>query len=226
MKIIVIILISLAAIWFTWAQIGRHAEWDAGESPIEIVQSLQIDSLCSKNIVAIQPYMLAADYRSEKHFYEKLKSYFERAKQREYFHDNTVVILPEYIGTWLVVSGEKNSAVESETINAAMTTMVLSNPFDFIQSLFNGIDETDAFAAALFRMKAETMANQFASACKQLASEYKVTISAGSIVLPGPSVKDNTIQVNEKAPFYNVSFLFTPAGIDPQLIRKSYPISS
>jgi hypothetical protein len=45
-------------------------------------------------------------------------------------------------------------------------------------------------------------------------------------VLPGPSVKDKTIEVNEKEPLYNASFIFTPSGIEQQVVKKSFPITS
>jgi predicted amidohydrolase len=226
MKIVVALFLFAIAIWVTWAQLGRNTEWVESKSPIEIVQSIKIDTTCAKNIVAIQPYMLTEDYTTEAHFYQKLKTYFERARQKEYFTKNTIVVLPEYIGTWLVVSGEKKSVLEAETINGAMTIMVLSNPLDFIYSLFDGLDEEDSFAAALFRMKSQQMATQFASACKQLAAEYQVTISAGSIVLPAPTVNGSNIEVNKKGPLYNVSFVFNPTGIEQKIIKKSYPITS
>jgi hypothetical protein len=76
-------------------------------------------------------------------------------------------------------------------------------------------------------MKSEAMANIYSEAFKELAKTYQVTINAGSIVLPGPSVLSNEIRVDPTQSLYNTSFIFYPDGeIDTKVIRKSFPIKS
>jgi len=171
--------------------------------------------------------MVPEDYISHLHFKEKLKRYFEAAKQAGYFHQNTVVLLPEYLGTWLVINGEKTSVADAHTINGAMALMILSNPLRFIQAYQHLQNESDAVAASIFRMKHESMAEIYGEVFKELASTYGVTINAGSIVLPGPRVESNMILTDINQPLYNTSFIIYPDGtIDTQLIRKSFPIKS
>lgn len=225
MKTFFIIVLSIFLLWSLWTEWDRTNQWTESKSEIESLHTIRADSGCTRNIVAIQPFMLTTDYLSEKHFYEKIKTYFEKARDAGYLKKNTVVILPEYIGTWLVIASEKKSVAEAETLHGAMAIMAASNPLFFVRSLTDNQDERSSFAAAIFRMKARFMADFYASTFKQLAHDYEVTISAGSIVLPGPSVNNNTIKVNTSEPLYEASFVFTPTGIEQEVVKKSYPTS-
>ena len=210
-----------------WAPLGRTLEWKDPDPAIDHREVIQIDSTCQRNIVGIQPYMLPEDYMSEGHFYEKMKSYFEAAAQSGYFGERTVVLLPEYLGTWLVVSGEKKGISETSHINSAMTLMILSNMSRFAQAWLLNHDEEDVVAATLFRMKAREMARIYSEVFTDLASRYHVTINAGSILLPDPVVENNVIRVNPFKPLFNSSFVFYPDGrIDTQVIKKAFPITS
>jgi len=219
--------IVLLLVWIVWIQIGRGAKWTSSDPALDHKEVIQSDAACDQNIVGIQPYMLAHDYLSQQHFYEKLKAYFEEAKQAGYFNKNTVVLLPEYLGTWLVINEEKTSVAEAQTITGAMAIMVLSNPVRFVRSYIHHQKEADVVAASIFRMKSETMSTIYGDVFKELAKSYQVTVNAGSIVLPGLSVINNKITVDPAQPLYNTSFVFHPDGmIDEQTVRKSFPIVS
>lgn len=222
-----LIVVILLVVWITWSQIGRHTKWTSSESALDHKELIQSDSTCQRNVVGIQPFMVTNDYLSQQHFQEKLKAYFEEAKQAGYFNQNTVVLLPEYLGTWLVINEEKSAVAKAKTITGAMSIMVLSNPIKFVQSWFHHQTESDVVAASIFRMKSKTMADIYGNVFKKLAKTYQVNINSGSIVLPGPSIANNEIVVDATQPLYNSSFVFHPDGsIDQQVIQKSFPISS
>jgi predicted amidohydrolase len=156
-----------------------------------------------------------------------MRGYLEEAKKAGYLHSATVVLLPEYLGTWLVTENEKDGVATASTIQSSMTLMVLSNPIKFLGSFFQHQGEQDRFAAGLFRMKAKSMATIYSNTFRKLAREYQVTINAGSIVLPGAHVQDTVIDVREDQPLYNSSFIFYPTGlIDERVVKKSFPIHS
>lgn len=227
MKKFFLFILIIVGLWAIWSSVGRTTEWKKPDGNIEVVESFTHDSVCSKNIVGIQPYMVPADYLSEGHFYEKIKLYFDEAQRAGFFHKNTVVLLPEHLGTWLVISGEKTSVAETPHLNKAMTLMVLSNIPKFICSYFNNHKEQDVFAASLFRMKAPKMAQIYSEVFKKLASTYQVTINAGSIVLPDLTINKNNIDVKVSGPLYNTSFIFYPDGsIDKKIIKKSFPTTT
>lgn len=74
-------------------------------------------------------------------------------------------------------------------------------------------------------MKADAMAESYTKVFSKLAALYQVTIVAGSILLPNPSVLNHALKAGD-GPLYNVSAVFRPDGdVAPQLIRKVYPIT-
>lgn len=222
----VILLVTLVA-WMGWSYLGRSYSDLPPTNTTNVYHQSLGDSTCRRNVVGIQPYMVPSDYLSEDRFYSKLDGYFQEARRQGYFRSNTVVLLPEYLGTWLVIAGEKSGVAESQTITGAMTLIVLSNPFKTLWSVFRNQGEADRIAAAIFRMKAKQMAAIYSQVFTRLAKNYGVTINAGSIVLPGPHVADGQIRVDPSEPLYNTTFIFHPIGVvDGQLVRKSFPITS
>jgi len=227
MRKFLLVIVVILVVWVVWIRIGRHAEWTEPVTALDVKEIVYTDSICQRNVVGIQPYMLTSDYLSQRHFYEKLKAYFEESKQAGYFNKNTVMLLPEYLGTWLVINDEKSSVAKAKTVTGAMAIMVLSNPIKFIQSWLQHQNESDQVAASIFRMKGESMAGIYGDTFKELAKRYQVTINSGSIVLPGPSIANNEIRIDSSQPLYNTSFIFYPTGeIDQHVIRKSFPINS
>ncbi|MVM39830.1 hypothetical protein GO730_23155 [Spirosoma sp. HMF3257] len=74
-------------------------------------------------------------------------------------------------------------------------------------------------------MKARQMAYEYQLTFDMLAAQFKVTMIAGSILLPNPSVKNGKLVVSD-GPLYNVSAVFRPDGkLEPQLTKKVYPIA-
>ncbi len=227
MKKLFVLLSLIIIAWALWMYTGRKHAWTKSELALDLTEELLVDSACTKNVVGIQPYMLPQDYLSETRFYEKMRGYFEEARSAHYFTPNSVVLLPEYLGTWLVINEEKRSVAEARSIQSAMTWIVLSNPFSFLKYFLKHQDESDRFAATIFRMKSEAMASIYGNTFKKLAKEYGVTINAGSIVLPGAIVQNNQITVEPSRPLYNTSFVFLSTGeIDTRIVKKSFPISS
>ena len=227
------ILISGYAAWlivlFGWGRLGD------GDSPVYNVANQSTISRVERintnagrgNLLGIQPWMTPADYHDGLRFRQKLQAYLQTAKDSGLIiPQKTVVVFPEYLGTWLVASDEPNRVYTSQTVQAALTTMVLASPVLFwraYRSVPDGV--TDRTKYALFAMKARPMAETYRLTFDLLAAEFAVTIVAGSILLPDPSVRNGKLVVGN-GPLYNVSAVFHPDGrIDPQLVRKVYPIT-
>jgi Carbon-nitrogen hydrolase len=219
-----IILAVVLAIYFTWAGAGRKRP--ALDIRLEIDSSYVINQDAGKgNVVGINPYMIPIDYASEQHFYAKLDGYLQAAKMEGWLSAKTVVVFPEYIGTWLVVEGEKNSIYKSETINKALTTLVSSNFFSYMRAWFTSPDEVkDKIKYSVFASKGETIARIYRKVFSDLAKKYQVTIIGGSVLLPNPYISDDRIRV-KKGQLYNVTAIFNPDGrMQSQLVKKSFPI--
>jgi hypothetical protein len=175
------------------------------------------------NLVGVQPFMLPDDYRSADTFRTKLDGYLNVAARRGWLGDRTVIVFPEYVGTWLVAAGEKPRVVQASTIAAAMQALVLSHPLRFVRALPSARAE-DAVKYSLFRLKAPVMAGIYHAVFSGLAREYGVTIVAGSIVLPSPGISGGDLVIGD-GELYNVSAVYRPDGSPHEdLVRKVFPI--
>jgi len=176
------------------------------------------------NLLGIQPYMLAADYASEETFYEKLDGYFEAAGQKGWLNPYTVAVLPEYLGSWLVILREKGRVYQAKTINQAMRPIVLHHPWTFLQELWSA-RENNKVNASIFRLKAAQMAQAYQTVFSKLAKKFGVTIVGGSILLPSPTIQNGVLKTGQ-GPLYNVSAVFKPDGqLHPALSVKSFPVA-
>ena len=161
------------------------------------------------NLLGIQPFMRRADYASEAAFYARLNDYFHLAAERGWLNPRALVVLPEYLGTWLVAAGESPSATASTTIQQAMRSLVLAHLPSFAGQMLRA-KEKNRVNASLFRLKAAGMANIYTTVFSRLAKEYQTTLVAGSILLPNPRVVDGRRAARRRQP--GKRFLRFPPG--------------
>ncbi|GHB49943.1 carbon-nitrogen hydrolase [Mongoliitalea lutea] len=212
-----------------WANVGYSLEAISTEPYISLVSDINPNDSESSagNIVGIQPYMLPSDYLSEELFFEKMDNYFTEAAKAGFLGDKTIVLLPEYIGTWLVIANEKVAVSKASTLTGAMATLLLSNPISYFKNYRLSISDEDRIASTLFRMKSKEMARIYSATFQKLSKTYGIHIVAGSINLPGAEVIDGKLTVNPEKPIHNTSFIFIPTGeILPYAVEKAFPIDS
>lgn len=227
MRHLISLLILLLFIWLVWSYSGRNMPLEEAKARISVIQEINPSDSLDRNVIGIQPYMEVADYFNQAKFADKIRLYLIEADRKELIGRKTIVLFPEYIGTWLVLEGEKHVLAKKETLKAALTTMVLSNFFDFSLAYLKTSKEEDRSASALFRMKAKTMVASYYLTFSELAKASKIHIAAGSIILPGPTVVDGMIHVNPNGPLYNAAFVFGPDGkVIGEPILKAFPIES
>jgi hypothetical protein len=177
------------------------------------------------NLLGIEPYMVAADYASAATLRAKLDGYLQVARQRGWLNERTIVVWPEHIAAWLVAADERDSVYRAPTLNGAMAPIVLRHLLSFVKA-FVAARERDKVVAALFRIKADDMARDYHAIFSGLAREYKVTMVAGSTVLPAPWVEDGQVRAG-RGPLYNVSAVFGPDGRPhTSLVRKAFPVAT
>lgn len=175
------------------------------------------------NLLGIQPELFPADYQSLERLHLKLAAYLQNARDQGLINDKTIVVLPEHIGTWLMVSGEKNELYQATNLKEAMNWLSASNPLLFLRALISAKGD-DRMDDAYLRMKAPAMARDYQVLFGGLAKEFGVTLVAGSIALPNPSVSQGQLQIGHGA-LYNTSVVFDRDGLplgQPQ--RQLYPI--
>ena len=191
---------------------------------IQEIAEYGADTQCG-NLLGIQPFMVAEDYISGEACYAKLSGYLDVASQRGWLNEKTIVVLPEYIGTWLVVVGENRRVHRAASITRGMQALLLGNLFSFIKTLPSA-EADDVVKYALFRMKAAQMAEVYHDTFSRLAQKYVVTVVAGSILLPSPGVSDGRLTIGD-GPLYNVSVVYQPGGsAHESVVRKVFPIEA
>jgi len=177
------------------------------------------------NLLGVQPYLTPADYASESAFLERLRGYLEAARQAGWLNPRSVVVFPEYTGTWLVAAGGGPGVTQAATTSQAMRPLALRQPLAFLRRLL-GSTERERVTAALFRLKARQVAEIYQRAFAGLAAQFGITIVAGSVLLPEPGVRDGVV-IPGRGPLYNVSAVFGPDGrAHPRLARKAFPIAA
>lgn len=188
-----------------------------------IDDSLEIGTQSGRgNLLGVQPCLMTSDYATEAAFFSRLDGYFGAAQRRGWLSDRTIVVLPEYLGTWLAATGEGRSVLEAASLPAAMRALALRHPLRFVKSL-RASPERDRLPAALFRMQAGRMAGLYQNMFSRLARQYAVTLVAGSLLLPAPSVGDGVVRAGQ-GPLQNVSAVFRPDGrAHAVLARKVFP---
>jgi predicted amidohydrolase len=220
--------VSLAvvlAVYFTWAGWGRKRPPVDVHLHLDTVYAMNADA-GKGNAVGISPYMTPLDYASPQHFLNKLDGYMQAAQQRGWLTPRTVVVFPEYVGSWLVAEGEKSAMFEAQTIGKAMAVFIGSNFFSYLRDWFTAPDEAeDKVLHSIFSSKGVPMARTYRQVFGDLARKYKVGIVAGSILLPNPVLDNGRIRIR-MGPLYNLSAVFNPDGsIHPRLVRKSHPVA-
>lgn len=221
---IAIIVVLLIGLFQLWAQSDRITSTEPTPLKLDNVEVIGTDSL-KGNLLGIQPYLLPADYANETTFYNKLSGYLSEAKKNGFINDKTIIVFPEYTGTWLVAVNEKASVYTASTVNSAITKVVLTHPLSFIKNYF-GAPAEDKAKYAVFLMKAEEMANIYERVFSKLAKKFEVTIVGGSIVLPEPSVSASGRLQIKRGNLYNICGVFGPDGkLKNPLSVKAFPIN-
>ena len=176
------------------------------------------------NLLGIAPYMVSQDYTSRESFFNKLNAYLQIAQREQWLNEKTIVLFPEHIGTWLVFANENKKAFQASTLKAAERVMVLHHPLKFGAYLLKSTEKGRA-EAAFFRIQAKQMANIYHDVFSQLARDYRITLVAGSIVLPAPQITDEGL-IPTDGPLHNVSIVYRPDGTYyPNPVCKVFPTS-
>jgi predicted amidohydrolase len=180
---------------------------------IEAVQSYGVNRR-QGNLVGIQSYMTAVHYATAAQFHTHLDGYMAAARAEGWLHDNTIVIFPENIGTWLLLVNENASIIEAETMDSASKRMVRHLVAHHLPRFLWTLPHTaghNRAACALFRMKAQPMAAAYQETFSQLAATYGVTIVAGSVFLPQPVWENGRLHCTP-GPLQNVCCVFAGDG--------------
>ena len=162
------------------------------------------------NLVGVQPFLTPQDYRSAGTLQARLAGCLEQAQRAGWLNPLSVVVFPEYIGTWLLAADEHAGVYRASTTAQAMLRLAVRHPLAFARQWI-AAREADRVTAAIFRIKAAQTARSYQQVFSGLARQFEVTIVGGSILLPEPQVAAGVVTAGSGR-LYNVSAVFAPDG--------------
>ena len=178
------------------------------------------------SLLGVQAHLAPADYATEDRFAAKLRAHLAQARDEGLIDARTVIVLPEYVGTWLVLLDEDGAAFDAPSLGDAMTAVVAKNAPAWAWARA-GARVADADAHAVFTAKAERMAGAYERVLGDLARDFNATIVGGSIVLPAPRVVDGRIVVAPGEPLVNAAFVFGDGGaLHDGVVVKAFPTAT
>lgn len=210
LRLVLVVLLSLAALLL-------YLQWTRDRASGPLLSDLRLLPITSEgepgagpNLLGVETRLMPADYQSHERLHLKFATYLEQARQAGMLGPQTIVVLPEHVGTGLFALGEKAEVQQARTLRDAMQLMAMSNPFRYLGALLAN-EGDDRRTDAVLRMKASQMAEAYQEIFGQLAAEFGVTLVAGSVVLPEPRLEDRTLKVGD-GPLRQVSLVFDASG--------------
>ena len=232
-RLLLVFMRKLLYLFFSMALVAvltTYAMWAADRPAGHYLSDLRIKLAVDEgtpadrgNLLGIQPELFPTDYQSPERLHRKLAAYLQQAQDQGLLNDKTVVVLPENVGTWLMLSGEKDELYQAPTLAEAMNWLAASNPLLFARAWLSA-NGNDRLNDAHLRMKSKAMAKDYQALFGGLAKEFHVTLVAGSIVLPEPSIRDGQLKPGNGA-LFNSSVVFGRDGVplgQPQ--RQMHPV--
>lgn len=205
-------LIGGATTYALWTQQvpPSHYLADLRSAPVDqLEQNVQ-----QGNLLGIHPQLFPSDYRHPATLRLKLVAALDKARVLGLLGEHSVVALPDHIGTWLLLRDEKPEVYAAHSFAEAQPRLALNHPWQFLRSTL----QSQSFAEILLRSKATQMAIDYQQLFSELAREYRITLVAGSLVLPQPSLRDGQLRVGS-GPLYQFGLIFNADG---QVVGKPF----
>ncbi|MBU3057331.1 hydrolase [Pseudomonas indica] len=218
--LVLVILAGCLAAFLVWAERRPSAHYLSDLRNTIDTEPRPIDA--EANILLIRPELFPLDYQSPDHLRLKLVAALDRAKVEGLLDANTLVALPDHIGTWLLARDEKVEFYRARSRQEVRDWLLLGNPLLAVKALMLNLD-ADRLDEALLRMKAEQMAADYQQLFSDLARDYRITLLAGSMLLPEPYLQGGRLH-SGNGPLRNLSLVFGPDGeILGDLYKEPWP---
>ncbi|MFD1691378.1 hypothetical protein ACFSHR_07020 [Azotobacter chroococcum] len=81
------------------------------------------------NLLVVRPELFPSDYRSPEHLRLKLAAILDKARDKGLLNEHSVVALPDQIGTWLLLGGERSELYSARSLSEAQAWLVLDNSY-------------------------------------------------------------------------------------------------
>lgn len=176
-------------------------------------------------LVAVQPFMQLADYRTVDAFDAKIAGLTDRiaaARDRDArgrFRFPALVVFPEHIGTFLSIAGYGALADARNDVDTVLRRVVRRHPMKFLAALV--AHRTWSPATAVLLMESAKMHRAYRQAFRAAARRLEATVVAGSIILPDNAAGRDADELRPAGNrLYNLSYTFAPDGRCVNVTRK------
>ena len=208
LSLLIVAVLALAGAYGYWAALRPNGHY-LSDLRIEVAIDQGTPGQ-NGNLLGIQPELFPGDYQDPERLRRKLQAYLQQAQALGLLNAKTIVILPEHIGSWLWIKGEKDEVYQARGRDEAFQWLSLSNPLRFAKAWLSAKDGHRGRNARL-RMKADEMAADYQALFGGLAKQFKVTLVAGSIILPSPHVEDGILRPGNGS-LFNITQVFGADG--------------
>jgi predicted amidohydrolase len=179
----------------------------------------------SIELVAVQPYMTLADYRTVDAFDAKIASLADRvaaARERDAhgaFRHPAVVVFPEHIGTFLSIAGYGDLVHAGDDVDTVLRRVVVRSPLRLLATMARYGTISPALATLL--MESPKMHRAYRQAFRETARRLHATVVAGSIILPDNADGLDAERLRPASTrLYNLAYTFAPDGRCVDVTRK------
>lgn len=163
-------------------------------------------------LCAVQMHWSVKDYESPRVFEEKIKSLMEQIRKKAGRDEDVLVVFPEDVGTPLVFMKSYQKIKDKKTLQEAVKCLIMSN---LPKVLYYKIRFGTSFIRALALATSKDIAKVYLDVFSKMAKTYRVTLVAGSVLLPDFEWDKDVKKTGYRIPdgnVYNMSFLFDRDG--------------
>lgn len=181
----------------------------------------------SKNVdlIVVQAHMQLEDYFTEENFRKKIRSLFEKihvAREKDSKGkpvNDGLCVFPEYIGTFIGMTGYGEKIKSAKTGDEAMTRIGTS----LLPRVLMNMLKFRAFSTSpgLFLTRSYDIYSIYFQTFSRLAKEFSLYVVAGSILLPENKYGlVETPFAPKEGKVYNMSLTFSPDGTCANMTKK------
>jgi predicted amidohydrolase len=161
---------------------------------------------------AVQMHWDIEDYKSPQAFESKIESLMKKIRSEAGEKEDILVAFPEDVGTPLVFMRSYEAVKDVKTLQDAVKNLIKKHGLKVLPyKLRYKVSWIRALALATAKRTAKTYLDVFS----RMAKKYRVTLVAGSVLLPDFEWNKDIKKTVYKIPdgnIYNVSFLFNEQG--------------
>lgn len=173
-------------------------------------------------LCAVQMHWDVEHYQSPQAFENKIRSLMEQVRGTACRDEDILVAFPEDVGTPLVFMKSYPAVKNAKTLPDAVRILIRKN---LSRVLFYRIRYRVSWFRALALATAKDTAKVYLDVFSRMAKTYRVTLVAGSVLLPDFGWQKDVKKTNYKIPdknIYNTAFLFNAQGELAGIQKKTH----